>query len=404
MSALLPVYDRDLVMVSGEGARLTDDQGRTYLDFAAGVGVNGLGYGNRKVLAAIRKQAGRMVHASNLYHNPPATALAERLVALAFPARVFLCNSGTEAVEAAIKFARRIGREQGRTELVAFERSFHGRTMGALSLTWTARYREPFEPLVPGVRFCPWDDLKAAGLAIGPKTAAVFVEPVQGEGGVRVAPAEFLQGLADICRDAGALLVSEEVQCGLGRTGKLFAYEHANLRPDILTLAKPLGGGLPLGAVLVREEIAGAIAVGDHGSTFGGNPVAAAAALAVLDKLTSDGFLAKVDKRARALRRGLNVLARKYPAVSQVRSLGLMVGVELKGKAAPVVAGLRERGILTTRAGENVLRLLPPLVIKQKDIREFLEALDAVLQTGAGSPVAEAEPSEPLKGTGGAVA
>ena len=400
MSALLPVYDRDLVIVSGEGARITDDQGRTYLDFAAGVGVNGLGYGDRKVLSAIRKQAGRMIHASNLYHNEPATALAERLVKLAFPAKVFLCNSGTEAVEAAIKFARRIGREQGRTELVAFERSFHGRTLGSLSLTWTARYREPFEPLVPGVRFCPWDDLKQAALLIGPKTAAVFVEPVQGEGGVRVAPAEFLQGLADICRDAGALLVSEEVQCGLGRTGRLFAYEHANLRPDILTLAKPLGGGLPLGAVLVREEIAGAIAVGDHGSTFGGNPVAAAAALAVLDRLTGEGFLAKVEKRARALRRGLNVLARKHHAVVQVRSLGLMVGMEFQGPAAPVVKGLREHDILTTRAGENVLRLLPPLVIKQKDIRQFLEALDAVLTTGAGKPVAEAA----VKGTGGAVA
>jgi len=401
MSALLPVYDRDLVIVSGKGARLTDSAGRTYLDFAAGVGVNGLGYGDRKVLSAIRKQAGRMIHASNLYHNPPATALAERLVSLAFPAKVFFCNSGTEAVEAAIKFARRIGHDQGRTELVAFERSFHGRTLGSLSLTWTARYREPFEPLVPGVRFCPWDDLKTAALTIGPKTAAVFVEPVQGEGGVRVAPAEFLQGLADICRDAGALLVSEEVQCGLGRTGKLFAYEHARIRPDILTLAKPLGGGLPLGAVLVRQEIAAPIAMGDHGSTFGGNPVAAAAAMAVLDKLTSEGFLAKVEKRARALRRGLNVLARKHPAVVQVRSLGLIVGVELKGPAAPVVKGLRDHGVLATRAGDNVLRLLPPLVIKQKDIRQFLEVLDAVLLAGAGSPASEAAT---MKGTGGAVA
>ena len=401
MSALLPVYDRDLVIVSGKGARVTDTHGRTYLDFAAGIGVNGLGYGDRKVLSAIRKQAGRMIHASNLYHNEPAAALAERLASLSFPAKVFFCNSGTEAVEAAIKFARRIGREQGRTELVAFERSFHGRTLGALSLTWTEKYREPFEPLLPGVRFCPWDDLKAAATIIGPKTAAVFVEPVQGEGGVRVAPAEFLQGLADICRDAGALLVSEEVQCGLGRTGKLFAYQHANLRPDMVTLAKPLGGGLPIGAVLVREPIASPIAVGDHGSTFGGNPVAAAAALAVLDRLTSEGFLAKVEKRARALRRGLNVLARKHPAVVQVRSLGLMVGVELKGKAAPVVQGLRDHGVLATRAGDNVLRLLPPLVIKQKDIRQFLEALDAVFVTGAGAADAEAAYT---KGTGGAVA
>jgi predicted acetylornithine/succinylornithine family transaminase len=401
MSALLPVYDRDLVIVSGKGARVTDSEGRSYVDFAAGVGVNGLGYGDRKVLSAIRKQAGRMIHASNLYHNDTASALAERLVVLAFPAKVFFCNSGTEAVESAIKFARRIGNEQGRTELVAFERSFHGRTLGSLSMTWNAKYREPFEPLVPGVRFCPWDDLKAAAATIGPKTAAVFVEPVQGEGGVRVAPAEFLHGLADICREAGALLVSEEVQCGLGRTGKLFAYEHAALRPDMVTLAKPLGGGLPMGAVLVREEIASAIVVGDHGSTFGGNPVAAAAALAVLDRLTSEGFLAKVEKRARALRRGLNVLARKHSAVVQVRSLGLMVGVELKGPAAPVVKGLREKGVLATRAGDNVLRLLPPLVIKQKDIRQFLEALDAVLAAGAGSPAPEVTQTG---GTGGAIA
>ena len=227
------------------------------------------------------------------------------------------------------------------------------------------------------------------------------MEPVQGEGGVRVAPAEFLHGLADICRDAGALLVSEEVQCGLGRTGKLFAYEHAALRPDMVTLAKPLGGGLPLGAVLVREEIASAIAVGDHGSTFGGNPVAAAAAMAVLDRLTSDGFLAKVEKRARALRRGLNVLAASTRPWSRCAAWASSWASSCKGPAAPVVKGLREHGVLATRAGDNVLRLLPPLVIKQKDIRQFLEALDAVLVTGAGSADAEAAST---KGTGGAVA
>ena len=402
MSALLPVYERDLVIVSGKGARITDREGRTYLDFAAGVGVNGLGYADRKVLSAIRKQAGRMIHASNLYHNPPATALAERLVSLAFPAKVFFCNSGTEAVEGAIKFARRIGRDQGRTELVAFERSFHGRTLGSLSMTWSAKYREPFEPLLPGVRFCPWDDLKQAAAAIGARTAAVFVEPVQGEGGVRVAPAEFLQGLADICRDAGALLVSEEVQCGLGRTGKLFAYEHANLRPDILTLAKPLGGGLPMGAILLRDELAAHIHVGDHGSTFGGNPVAAAAALAVLDRLTSPKFLDKVDQKGVFLRKGLNRIARSYPAISQVRSQGLMVGIELVSSAIPVVKGLREKGILVTRAGDNVVRLLPPLVVKRKDIREFLGALDAVLASGACAP--PAPPAVMLEGGGGAVA
>lgn len=385
MSSLLGVYDRDIVITSGKGARVTDTAGNTYLDFAAGVGVNGFGYGNADVARAIRRQAGRLIHASNLYHNQPASELADRLVALSFPGRVFLCNSGAESVEAAMKFARRIGGAAGRTELVAFEGSFHGRTLGALSMTWKEKYRAPFEPLLPGVRFCPWNDLNAASAVIGEKTAAVFVEPVQGEGGVRVAPPDFLQGLADICREAGTLLVSEEVQCGLGRTGRMFAYQHAAIRPDMLTLAKPLGGGLPLGAVVVREEIAGAIQVGDHGSTFGGNPVAAAAALVVLDKLASEDFLDKVERKGRYLLRALHAMQRRYPEqIFEVRGVGLMAGIEFTGSAAPILRALRERGILATRAGDNVLRLLPPLVVKRSDIRSLLTALEAVLASGVG--------------------
>lgn len=386
MSALLPVYERDLVLVSGKGAKLFDKEGRAYLDFAAGIGVNGLGYGDRKVVGAIRQQAGRLVHASNLFHTEPPMALAERLVSLAFPAKVFFCNSGAEAGEGAIKFARRIGKAAGRTELVAFERGFHGRTMGALSLTWTAKYREPFEPLLPGVRFCPWNDLEAAGAAIGEKTAAVMIEPVQGEGGVRPAPPELLRGLAALCRERGALLVADEVQCGLGRTGRMFAYQHAGITPDILTLAKPLGGGLPMGAILLREELAASIKTGDHGSTFGGNPVAAAAALAVLDRLTEPGFLEEIEKKGAYLKRGLARLRCRFPAaVAEVRGLGLMLGVELKGEAGPVLKGLRERGVLATKAGDTVLRLLPPLVIKRSEIRTFLAALEAVLEGGAGA-------------------
>lgn len=387
MSAFVPVYERDLTIVSGKGARLQDATGRSYLDFAAGVGVNGLGHGDREVLAAIRDQSRRLVHASNLYHSEPGSALAERLSTLAFPAKVFLCNSGTEAVEAAIKFARRIGRTQGRTELLAFEGSFHGRTLGALSLTWKAAYREPFEPLVPDVRFCPWGDLDAAAERVGARTAAVVVEPVQGEGGVRPAPEGFLAGLARLCRERGALLVADEIQCGLGRTGRLFAHQHYGFVPDALTLAKPLGGGLPLGAVLLRDDLAVGFAVGEHGSTFGGNPVACAAALAVLDRLASEGFLAGVAKRGASLARGLRRLARLHPsAVAEVRGLGLMFGVELRGAAAPVVAGLREQGVLATRAGDRVLRLLPPLVVKPAEIREFLAALESVLAGGAVAP------------------
>jgi predicted acetylornithine/succinylornithine family transaminase len=400
-SALLPVYERDLVIVSGKGSRLTDSEGRTYLDFAAGIGVNGLGYGDRTVLAAIKRQAARLIHASNLYYSPPVMELAERLASLSFPARVFFTNSGTEAMEAAIKFARRIGKAAGRTELVAFERAFHGRTLGALSITWNEKYRLPFEPLLPDVVFRPWDDLTAARAAIGPRTAAVFVEPIQGEGGVRPAPLDFLRGLADLCRESGALLVCDEVQCGLGRTGRLFAYQHAGIRPDIVALAKPLGGGLPLGAVLVREELAPAMQPGDHGSTFGGNPVAAAASLAVLDQIAREDFLQKVVRKAATLEQGLRGLARRYPrSIRVVRGLGLMHGVEMHAHAAPVVRGLRDRGVLATRAGENVLRLLPPLTVKRKEIREFVDALDAVLATGAGAAPTAGTPES----AGGAVA
>jgi predicted acetylornithine/succinylornithine family transaminase len=343
--------------------------------------VNGLGYGDRKVLKAIRDQAGKLIHVSNLFHTEPGSELAARLVGLAFPGKVFFCNSGTEAFEAAMKFARRIGKAQGRTEYVCFERAFHGRTMGALSATWNPKYREPFEPLVPGVRFVPWNDLSAVREAVGDKTAAVMIEPVQGEAGIRVAEAGFLQGIAAIARERGALLVCDEVQCGLGRTGRMFGYEHAGITPDILTLAKPLGGGLPLGAVLLREELAGHIQVGDHGSTFGGNPVAAAAAQAVLDRLTTPGFVEGIARKGAFLIRGLKALKKKYPdLIAEVRGLGLMVGMELKGEAGPVLKALRERHILATKAGDKVLRLLPPLVIQRADIKAFLQALEAVLE------------------------
>jgi predicted acetylornithine/succinylornithine family transaminase len=383
-SAFVPVYDRDLVIVKGRGARVTDREGREYLDFAAGIGVNGLGYGDTKVLAAIKKQAGLLIHSSNLYHHEPGIALAERLVALAFPSKVFLTNSGTEAIEAAIKFARRVGKDAGRTELIAFEGSFHGRTLGALSLTWTAKYREPFEPLVPGVHFVKVGDVDGLRAVLGPKTAAVFIEPVQGEGGVRPIPSDVLGQIASLTREAGALFVADEIQCGLGRTGKLFAYEHAGVTPDILTLAKPLGGGLPLGAILLREDLAPALHPGDHASTFGGNPVAAAAALAVLERLTADGFLASVEKRSASLLKALRKLAKRYPnAIAEVRGLGLMIGVEMHGSAGPVVKGLRDRGILAIKAGEKVLRLLPPLTVGSADVKRLLADLEVVLKEGA---------------------
>jgi acetylornithine/succinyldiaminopimelate/putrescine aminotransferase len=269
---------------------------------------------------------------------------------------------------------------------VAFEGSFHGRTLGALSLTWSPRYREPFEPLLPRVRFSPWNDLAAARDAVGPQTAAVIVEPVQGETGVRPAQPAFLQGLAALCRERGALLILDEVQCGLGRTGRLFAYEHFGITPDLLTLAKPLGGGLPLGAVLMRDELGAGIVQGDHGSTFGGNPVAAAAARVVLDRLTAPRFLAGVARKGALLRKGLERLAARHSGlVSEVRGLGLMVGVELDRDAAPVLARLREHGVLAVKAGDRVVRLLPPLVIKKAELEEFLTAFEQSLEEVAGA-------------------
>jgi predicted acetylornithine/succinylornithine family transaminase len=385
-NALLGVYERDIVLVKGKGSRLLDRDGREWLDFAAGIAVNGFGYGDRKIVAAIKKQAETLIHASNLYHTEPASRLAERLVALAFPSKVFFTNSGTEAWEGAMKFARRIGREQGRFEFVAFEHSFHGRSMGALSTTWTARYREPFEPLVPGVHFVPRNDLAAVAAAVSERTAAVMVEPVQGEGGIRPASPEFLRGLETLCRERGTLLIFDEIQCGLGRTGKMFAFQHSGVVPDILTVAKPLAGGLPMGAILLREEHAHHLRVGDHGSTFGGNAVCAAAANAVLDHLEEPGFLDEIGAKGLYLQRGLKKLARRHKnAIAEIRGLGLMVGVELRGEAAPVLKGLKERGILAVKAGDKVLRLLPPLVVKRVEIRQLLTALDEVLATGAGS-------------------
>jgi predicted acetylornithine/succinylornithine family transaminase len=385
-SALLPIYERDLTLVKGKGSRLWDADGREWLDFAAGIAVNGFGYGDKAIVTAVKKQAERLMHASNLFHTEPGSALAERLVRIAFPSKVFFTNSGTEAWEGAMKFARRIGKEQGRTEYVAFENAFHGRSMGALSTTWTAKYREPFEPLVPGVHFCPLNDLAAAAAAVGDKTAAVMVEPVQGEGGIRPATPDFLRGLESLCRERGALLVFDEIQCGLGRTGKMFAYEHSGVVPDILTLAKPLAGGLPIGAILLREDLAPALHVGEHGSTFGGNPVAAAAALAVLDRLSAPGFLDDVGAKGLYLTRGLRRLAKRHKtAVVDVRGMGLMIGVEFRGAAAPVVKGLRERGILAVKSGEKVLRLLPPLVVKRSEMKRLLDVLGEVLAGGAGA-------------------
>ncbi len=380
---IVPTYARlPVAFTHGQGAYLFDAQGRRYLDFAAGIAVVAMGHAWEPWLEAIKRQAAALAHVSNLFYTEPMAQLAQRLTAHSFAAKVFFCNSGSEANETALKFARKWARAHfgpQKHKLLAFEGSFHGRSLGALSLTHKAKYRQPFEPLVPGVSFAPFNDLGAAEAAIGEDTCAVFVEPVQGEGGVHPADPAFLAGLRELCDRHHALLVFDEVQCGLGRTGHLWAHQAAGVNPDIMTLAKPLAGGLPIGAALVTEAVAAAIESGDHGSTFGGNPVACAAALPVFDHVSQPEFLAQVAAKGERLMAGLRALPGAH--VRQVRGAGLMVGVELDRPVKPLLEAALERGLVVINAGENVLRLTPPLIVSDADIDQALAILGQCLQS-----------------------
>ncbi len=380
-ACLLGVYPRPgFVLARGRGTELVDETGRAYLDFASGIGVSALGHADPEVVRAIQEQAALLGHVSNLYSTRPAAELAHRLCASSFAERVFFTNSGAEAVEAAWKFARRWAgavHGPGKTGLVAFRGGFHGRTGGALALTAREEYQAPFRPLLPGVAFAPFGDLAAASRLIGPETAAVFVEPVQGEGGVRVAPPGFLAALRELCDRQSALLVLDEIQCGMGRTGRLWAHERWGVRPDLMTAAKALGGGLPLGAVLLSEAVAATLRPGDHGSTFGGNPIACRAARVVLERVAEPAFLARVEALGERLRSGLRSLGR--PSVREVRGLGLMVGVELACEVKPVIEEGYRRGVLLLGAGPRVLRLLPPLVVGEAEIDRLLDTLREIL-------------------------
>jgi predicted acetylornithine/succinylornithine family transaminase len=377
MDAIVGTYVRpDFTLVRGEGTRVWDDSGKGYLDFTAGIGVLALGHGSPLVAEAIRGtlETG-LVHTSNLYRTKPGELLAEALVDAAFPGKAFFCNSGAEANEAAFKFARKWA-GQGRSGIVAFHGSFHGRLFGSLAATDRPSYQAPFEPLMPGVAFADVGDLEGvSALLAGGSVAAVIIEPVQGEGGIVPVPTAFLRGLRDLCDETCTLLIFDEVQCGLGRTGALFAHEHAGVLPDILTLAKPLAGGLPMGAVVVSEGVAGTVAPGDHATTFGGGPLVASAALAVMGQLTAPGFLEGVRERAAHLRDALAGLAKASPSVVEVRGMGLMVGIVLSGEAAPAVAQARELGLLVVSAGPTVVRLLPPLNVSVEEIDEAVAIL-----------------------------
>jgi predicted acetylornithine/succinylornithine family transaminase len=384
-SALLGVYrPAGPVFVSGEGCWLVSEDGDRFLDFTSGIAVNALGYGDPTVADAIRAALdGGVIHTSNLFRTRPAGELAEWLVERSFADRVFFCNSGAEANEGALKFARRWARAEGhedRTDVIAFRGSFHGRTMGALAATDRPAYQAPFLPLMPGVHFAAVGDVDGvrALLASG-RVAAVIIEPVQVEGGVLPVPPAFLQALRTMCYEAGALLVFDEVQVGLGRTGTLWAHEQAGVTPDLMTLAKPLAGGLPMGAVLLTERVAAALQPGDHGTTFGGGPLVASAALAACRRIGDPEFMAEVRRKSHELANGLGALALSNPKVREVRGAGIVWGVEVEGGAADVVARALEAGLLLCTAGTNVVRILPPLVASDDELRRGIDILDQVL-------------------------
>ena len=379
---------RQVAIVRGRGAHVWDAEGREYIDCVAGQGSANLGHCHPAVVEAIAGQAGQLITCPETFHNDVRAALLHRLAEVAPPglSRAFLCNSGTEAVEAAIKFARAA---TGRPGIVAAKRGFHGRTMGALSATWKEDYRRPFAPLTPGFSHVPFNDLTALKAAVTAETAAVLLEPVQGEGGVHVAQGEYLQGAAELCRQRGAFLVLDEVQTGYGRTGRLFACEHFDVTPDLLCVAKSMAGGLPMGACLIGPRV-GTLPPMSHGSTFGGNPLACAAALAALSVMTSDypapGTGETLPQRAERLGKHLaeEIRALQLPVVREVRGLGLMVGVDLKIKVTPVLQRLQSLGVLALPAGLTVLRLLPPLVIEEADLMRVVAAVEEALSVDPG--------------------
>jgi acetylornithine/LysW-gamma-L-lysine aminotransferase len=366
----------ELAFVRGQGARLWDNQGREYIDCMAGHGVANLGHGHPKVVAAIQEQAQMLITCPETYYNDQRARLMAQLGSLV-PGleRVFLCNSGTEAVEAALKFARI---STGRSRVVAAMRGFHGRTMGALSATWNKRYREPFEPLVPGFEHIPYNNVEALTNAVDKETAAVILEVVQGEGGVYVAEATFLQTAEMLCREYGAMLVIDEVQTGFGRTGKLLALEHFGLAPDLVCLAKSIAGGIPMGAVLIGPRVEN-LAPGMHATTFGGNPLACAASLAAFQVMRTENLPQQAAEKGAYLLEQLAGLP--SPLVREVRGLGLMIGVEIKRKVAPFLQAMMDHGVIALPAGLTVIRLLPPLVIEFDQIDQVVEVMADVLGT-----------------------
>ena len=367
----------------GKGTRLFDLEGREYLDFIGGIAVSSLGHAHPALVRAVSEQAARYLHVSNLYQIPEQVEAARRLVAASGLDRAFFCNSGAEANEAAIKLARKRGKAvkgPHSHEILVAEHSFHGRTLATVAATGNPRYQEGFEPMPAGFRFVPFDDVVAMRRAVGPAPAAILVEPVQGEGGVLVPSAGYLAGLRALCDEAGLLLMLDEVQTGVGRTGKMFAYQHAGIRPDVVTLAKGVAGGVPAGVTLATEDAASHFVPGDHGSTFGGNALASAAICAVLDAIEREGLIENAAARGARLVAGLEALRGKQPVLGEIRAAGLLVGADLSVDAAPVVDACRARGLLVNAVRPKTLRFAPPLVVTEAEVDAALQILDSALE------------------------
>ena len=382
---ILQTYGRpEFVLERGNGVYLFDTDGNRYLDFVSGLAVNALGYGDYDVLKAIEEQAGKLMHVSNLYHTIPSVKLAKMLVESSFADRVFFCNSGTESWEATLKFCRKWGNtthDKPKNRLIAFNDSFHGRTYGSISTTGQPKYHQGFEPLLPGIDFADFNDLTSVEKLVTDETCAILVEPLQAEGGIHAAEPEFLQGLRALCDEREMLLVFDEIQVGCGRLGSLWAHQQYGVEPDIMTLAKALGGGLPIGVALLRQKVADAIAAGDHAATFGANPVACAAAVTDFGKLLEDGFIDSVREKGEYLIGRLEKLQERWPEhITGVRGKGLIAGAVTVRPAADYLAAFRERDILVATAGADVVRFLPPLIVEKDRIDEVVNVFDEILR------------------------
>ncbi len=381
---LMNTYRRyPVVLRKGSGTRVYSIDGKEYLDFVGGIAVNILGHCPRKVVIAVQKQVQRLIHCSNLYHIEPQIKLARLLVENSFADRVFFCNSGAEANEGAIKLARKFAKEYlspDRFEIITCHGSFHGRTYGALTATAQEKFHNGFSPLLPGFKYVPFNDIDALKKAIDKNTCAIMLEPIQGEGGVRIPDRDYLKKVRELCDEAGILLILDEVQTGMGRTGRLFAYEHFNITPDIMTLAKGLGAGIPIGALLATEKVSKAFTPGSHASTFGGNPVSCASAIATIETILEDGFiLDNVQRMGRYFMDRLNNLKQEFPdIIISVRGMGLLIGMELLRDCSDIVQACLEKGLLINCTAGNVLRFTPPLIVQKKDIDLCIEILEEV--------------------------